>query len=59
MSLLSKANNLAYYELLGDAAIINKEMTKYLSASKDAVQDYVQKVFREENSNTLFYEKKN
>lgn len=59
MALLSRANNLAYYELLGDAAMINDEWNKYNAVTADYLLEIAKKVFRKENSNTLFYKKKN
>lgn len=55
MSLLSRANNLAFYELLGDAARINTEFAKYDSISAADLQRAAQEIFRAENCNTLFY----
>ncbi len=59
MSLLSRANNLAFYELLGDAELINKEWDSYNAVTADFMMETAKKVFRKENSNTLFYKKKN
>ena len=59
MSLLSRANNLAFYELLGDAAMINDELGRYNAVTADYLLETVRKVFRKENSNTLVYKKKN
>lgn len=58
MSLLSRANNLAFYELLGDAAMINEEWDKYNSVSAEFLLATARNIFRTENSNTLFYKKK-
>ncbi|MBZ0099730.1 MAG: insulinase family protein, partial [Taibaiella sp.] len=58
MTLLSRANNLAFYELLGDANLINSELAKYNSVTAESLLETVRKVFRKENSNTLFYKKK-
>lgn len=58
MGLLSRANNLAFYELLGDAALINKEWDKYNAVTAQALLDSAQTIFKKENSNTLFYRKK-
>lgn len=55
MSLTSRANNLAYYELLGDAARMNVEFENYKSVTAEAVQEYAKEVFREENENVLWY----
>lgn len=59
MTILSRANNLAYYELLGDADLINKEWDSYNAVTADFLIDTAKRVFRKENSNTLFYKKKN
>ena len=55
MSLLDKAMNLAYFELLGDAALLNSETGKYLDVSADEIQKQAQHIFRKENSSTLYY----
>ncbi len=58
MNLLARANNLAYYELLGDAGLMNTEMEKYARVSAAEVQAAARDIFRKENSNTLYYLKK-
>lgn len=58
MTILSRANNLAFYELLGDADLINKEWNNYNTVTTDMLQQTAQEVFRKENSNTLFYKRK-
>ena len=58
MSLLSRANNLAFYELMGDAELINKEWGKYQAVTAHFLQDTAKEIFREGNCNTLFYRKK-
>ncbi|WP_316829757.1 pitrilysin family protein [Pedobacter aquatilis] len=55
MSLLDKAMNLAYYELLGDAAILNEEAAKYLKVEADDVQRIAQETFNKDLSSTLYY----
>lgn len=55
MSLLDKSMNLAYFELLGDADLLNSETGKYLSVSADEIQKQAQHIFRKENSSTLYY----
>lgn len=57
MSLLSRANNLAFYELLGDASLINTELDNYRNISSEFLLQTARSVFRKENSNTLFYKK--
>src|ERR1043165_1365102 len=39
MSILSRANNLAFYELLGDAEMINAELDKYQSVTAAFLQE--------------------
>lgn len=58
MTILSRANNLAFYELLGDASLINKEWDNYNVVTTTMLQQTAQEVFRKENSNTLFYKRK-
>ncbi len=58
MSLLNRANNLAFYELMGDAALINKEWEHYQAVTTGYLQDVAKDIFREGNCNTLFYRKK-
>src|SRR5690606_27337862 len=55
MSILEKAMQLAYYELLGDAEGINEENEKYLRVSTADIQRVATNIFREENSSTLIY----
>jgi predicted Zn-dependent peptidase len=55
MSIMSRANSLALYELLGDADMMNTELQKYQVITVEDIQAYCKKIFREENSNTLFY----
>ncbi|RYD98452.1 MAG: insulinase family protein [Sphingobacteriales bacterium] len=55
MNLLARANNLAYYELLGDAGMMNTEMEKYAQVSAAQVQAAANDIFRKENANTLYY----
>ena len=55
MSILNKAMNLAYYELLGDADEYNREVAKYADVRVEDVQRVAQAIFRHENANTLVY----
>lgn len=55
MSLLDKAMNLAYFELLGDGNLLNTETQKYLSVTAEEIQAQAQNIFRKENSSTLYY----
>ena len=55
MSILSRANNLAFYELLGDAALINKELDKYAAVTVQSLMNTAHIVFADNNENTLIY----
>lgn len=55
MNLLDKAMNLAYYELLGDAAMLNVEIDKYLAITAQQLQEVAKKTFKKEKSSTLYY----
>ena len=55
MSLLDKAMNLAFFELLGDADRLNTETQRYLNVTAEQIQQQAQQIFRKENSSTLYY----
>jgi len=55
MSLLDKAMNLAYFELLGDANELNLETQKYLDVNSEKIRSQAKQIFRKENSSTLYY----
>ncbi|HEX6428546.1 MAG TPA: insulinase family protein, partial [Niastella sp.] len=59
MSVLTRANNLAFYELLGDAALFNSDRDKYFSVTGDDILKYSQKIFNPNNSSTLRYYSEN
>ncbi len=59
MSVMSRANSLAFYELLGDANWMNDELEKYNAVTREAIQQECKKIFKDTNSNTLFYYSKN
>lgn len=55
MSLMNRANSLAYYELLGDAFLMNTELDRYNQVTVDEVKELSNEIFREENTSTLWY----
>jgi zinc protease len=55
MSLLDKAMNLASFELLGDADLLNQEAAKYLEVTTVQIKELANKLFRKDNSSTLIY----
>ncbi len=59
MSLMNRANSLAYYELLGDATLMNSELDRYNKVTVDDIQQLSNEIFDEKNSSTLLYLSKN
>lgn len=59
MSVMNRANSLAYYELLGDAELMNQELAKYQGITVQEINRYCNEIFTEENSNTILYYSKN
>lgn len=55
MSLLDKAMNLAYYELLGDAETLNTEIDKYLAVTPQRILSAAKETFQKQKSSTLYY----
>lgn len=55
MTIMSRANSLAYYELLGNANLMNEELDKYQAITAEDIQQYSQQIFDVNNSNTLRY----
>ncbi len=57
MKVADKAMNLAYFELLGDAELINKDIENYNKVSAEDIKALATKVFRSENCSKLYYYK--
>lgn len=55
MSVMNRANSLAYYEILGDAAWMNSELEKYAAVTTEDILTESKRIFRQENSNTIYY----
>lgn len=55
MSVMNRAASLAFYELLGDADLMNKELGRYQETRAIDLLDEARLVFTAENSNTLYY----
>jgi zinc protease len=55
MNILNKAMNLATFELMGDANLINQETEKYLAVSAEKIQHVLTKYVQKENCSTLYY----
>ena len=59
MNLMARCNSLAFYELLGDAALFNSDREKYFSVTANDIKEYSKKIFNPNNSNTLYYYSEN
>ena len=55
MSLMNRANSIAYYELLGDADLMNKELGKYQAVTVAEILEEAIKIFDPNNCSTLYY----
>jgi zinc protease len=55
IAVMSRANSLAFYELLGDADLINQELSKYNEVTLDDVKQFSKQIFEVNNSNVLYY----
>lgn len=58
MSVMNRASSLAYYELLGDANLMNTELSKYHEVTAEDIRRESQAIFQENNSHTLYYRAK-
>jgi zinc protease len=56
MSVMNRANNLAFYELLGQPELINEEGNLYNAVTMPEILSAAAYMFRAENSSTLYYE---
>jgi zinc protease len=59
MSVMNRANSLAFYELLGDADLMNEELLKYQAITSEDILHYSKEIFDINNSNTLHYYSRN
>jgi predicted Zn-dependent peptidase len=59
MSVMNRANSLAFYELLGDASLMNSELDRYQNVTTDDILNESNNIFKETNSNTIWYLSKN
>ncbi len=57
-NILDKAMNLAYYEFLGDAQLLNNEIDKYRAVKAEDITRVAKNLFVETNCSTLYYKKK-
>ncbi len=59
MTIMSRANSLAFYELLGDPDLMNKELDKYQQITANDILNYSKTTLDTANSSTLHYHSKN
>jgi len=59
MNITNKAMNLAFYEVVGDANLINKEAEKYQILTNEDLQNIAKEILTKENCSTLYYKGKN
>ncbi|HEX8277988.1 MAG TPA: pitrilysin family protein [Segetibacter sp.] len=59
MSVMNRANSLATYELLGDAEMMNTELTRYQEITAEDIKEVSHAIFDENNSNTMHYFSRN
>ncbi len=55
MSIMNRAANIAMYEVLGDAELINKELGYYNEVTAKDIVEQCNEIFKASNSNTLYY----
>ena len=58
LSILDKAMNLAFFEMLSQAEDYNQEVAKYAAVTAEDIQRVAKELFSKENSSTLFYKSK-
>ncbi len=59
MSLMNRAGSLAFYEILGDASLMNSELQRYQEVTAENILEESRIIFDEKNSSTLHYYAKN
>ncbi|MFT3909522.1 MAG: pitrilysin family protein [Ferruginibacter sp.] len=55
MSVMNRAQSIAMYELLGDANLINSELSKYQEVTADQILNESRIIFDENNCSTMYY----
>ncbi|MFA8449417.1 MAG: M16 family metallopeptidase [Bacteroidales bacterium] len=55
LSLLNKAMNLGYFEMLGDAGMINQETDKYHKVTAEDIRNIAAETFKKEKCSVLYY----
>jgi zinc protease len=55
MTVMNRANSLAFYELMGDANLMNTELDRYHQVTAADILNESNNIFKETNSNTIWY----
>ena len=55
LSVMNRANNLAHYELLGDAMLMNKELEYYHDVTAADILQQCNDIFTDNNCSTIYY----
>ncbi len=55
MSVMNRAASIAMYELLGDANLINTELSKYQAVTANQILEESRIIFKENNCSTMYY----
>ena len=55
INLMNRADNLANYELLGNAHLINDELKYYFAVTAQEIRNECETIFVAENCSTLYY----
>ncbi|HYK45399.1 MAG TPA: pitrilysin family protein [Parafilimonas sp.] len=55
VTVMSRANSLAFYELLGNPELINEELAKYNAVTAEEIRSLSEQIFDTANSNVLRY----
>jgi predicted Zn-dependent peptidase len=59
INVLNKAINLSYYEMIGDASLINKQTAFYRKVTVEDIAEVAQKIFKETNCTEVIYNPEN
>ncbi len=54
-NMLAKAMNLAYYELMGDAGLLNRQVDAWFKVTAADIQRVAGEIFTQKNANVLYY----
>jgi len=55
MSVMNRAQSIAMYELLGDADLINTELSKYQAVTAAGILEESRIIFNDNNCSTMYY----